>query len=155
MIHTWQTCAAVFLPAALPREGRVAFWAPDGGELPTGATDLPPGEEAEGHRGVGDEAEKGPRGAGAEAQGPRGAGTPVGISAGTPAGTPDGAGGGDAGARVGELTVVRRHGAGVRSRRVPAVILGVAEALPHLVAARHHPAAHPATACWGAAALHA
>ncbi|WP_302881683.1 hypothetical protein [Streptomyces venezuelae] len=30
MAHTWITSAAVFLPAALPREGRVAFWAPDG-----------------------------------------------------------------------------------------------------------------------------
>ncbi|CAM5374476.1 hypothetical protein SGLAM104S_06448 [Streptomyces glaucescens] len=28
-------------------------------------------------------------------------------------------------------------------------------ALPLLVRARHDPAAHPATACWGAAALHA
>ncbi|MFK4209233.1 SNF2-related protein [Streptomyces sp. NPDC030920] len=27
-------CAAVFLPAALPREGSIAFWDPDGGPLP-------------------------------------------------------------------------------------------------------------------------
>ncbi|MFF8274664.1 DEAD/DEAH box helicase [Streptomyces lateritius] len=108
MSRTLQSCAAVFLPAALPREGRVAFWSPDGGELPS----VPPA---------------GPSGEAGEADG----------------------------ARPGELTVVRRHGAGVRGRKVPAVILGVAEALPHLVAARHHPAAHPATACWGAAALHA
>ncbi|MGW2178646.1 DEAD/DEAH box helicase [Streptomyces sp. NPDC001732] len=27
-------CAAVFLPASLPRDGRVAFWDPDGGPLP-------------------------------------------------------------------------------------------------------------------------
>ncbi|MFF1833310.1 DEAD/DEAH box helicase [Streptomyces sp. NPDC058231] len=27
-------CAAVFLPAAVPRDGRVAFWSPDGGPLP-------------------------------------------------------------------------------------------------------------------------
>ncbi|MER7912306.1 DEAD/DEAH box helicase [Streptomyces sp. NPDC096068] len=99
MTHTWTTSAAVFLPAALPREGRVAFWAPDGGALPDPGT-----------------------AAGAE--------------------------------RV-ELTVARRHGAGARSRRVPAVTLPVEAALPHLVAARHHPAAHPATAGWGAAALHA
>lgn len=110
--HTWQTSAAVFLPAALPRDGRVAFWAPDGDELPVPA--------------AGDRM--------------------------TETGTPGDGGPGTGGA---ELTVVRRHGAGVRSREVPAVILGVAEALPHLVAARHHPAAHPATACWGAAALHA
>ncbi|WP_327377011.1 DEAD/DEAH box helicase [Streptomyces sp. NBC_01216] len=95
--HTWQTSAAVFLPAALPREGRVAFWAPDGAALPDG------GEPA---------------------------------------------------ART-ELTVVRRHGTGVRGRAVPVVLLPVADALPHLVAARSYPAAHPATACWGAAALHA
>ncbi|MFJ3502902.1 MULTISPECIES: DEAD/DEAH box helicase [unclassified Streptomyces] len=99
MTHTWTTGAAVFLPAALPREGRVAFWAPDGGALPDPET-----------------------AAGAE--------------------------------RV-ELTVARRHGGGARSRGVPAVTLPVEAALPHLVAARHHPAAHPATAGWGAAALHA
>ncbi|MGW1121647.1 DEAD/DEAH box helicase [Streptomyces tanashiensis] len=92
------TSAAVFLPAALPRDGRVAFWAPDGGALPE------------------------PVASGAE--------------------------------RV-ELTVARRHGSGARGRAVPAVTLPVEAALPHLVAARHHPAAHPATACWGAAALHA
>ncbi|MFJ5101692.1 SNF2-related protein [Streptomyces sp. NPDC088554] len=86
-------CAAVFLPAGLPREGRVAFWAPAGG--------LPAGVEAR------------------------------------------------------ELTVVRRHGAGVRAREVPAVLLSVADAVPVLVAARGDRAAHPAAACWGAAALHA
>ncbi|MEV8586157.1 DEAD/DEAH box helicase [Streptomyces sp. NPDC051180] len=98
MTHTWTTSAAVFLPAALPREGRVAFWATDGGAPPD------------------------PEGSGAE--------------------------------RV-ELTVARRHGSGARGRAVPAVTLPVETALPHLVAARHHPAAHPATAGWGAAALHA
>ncbi|MFB8771725.1 DEAD/DEAH box helicase [Streptomyces broussonetiae] len=54
-----------------------------------------------------------------------------------------------------ELTVVRRHGARVRRRRTPALTLPLATALPLLVRARHDPAAHPATACWGAAALHA
>ncbi|WP_411111221.1 DEAD/DEAH box helicase [Streptomyces sp. c-19] len=98
MTQPWITVAAVFLPAALPREGRVAFWAPDGGALPD------------------------PAGSGAE--------------------------------RV-ELTVARRHGSGARGRAVPALTLPVDAALPHLVAARHHPAAHPATAGWGAAALHA
>lgn len=34
MAHTWTTSAAVFLPAALPRDGRVAFWASDGGAPP-------------------------------------------------------------------------------------------------------------------------
>lgn len=84
--------AAVFLPASLPREGRIAFWDPEGGPLP-------------------------------------GEGT--------------------------ELTVVRRHGAGVRRRTTPALSLSLGEALPLLVRARRDPAAHPATACWGAAALHA
>ncbi|MFE5814433.1 SNF2-related protein [Streptomyces sp. NPDC056479] len=84
--------AAVFLPAPLPREGRVAFWDPEGGPLPAEDT---------------------------------------------------------------ELTVVRRHGAGVRRRTTPALSLPLGEALPLLVRARRDPAAHPATACWGAAALHA
>ncbi|MGP4052555.1 DEAD/DEAH box helicase [Streptomyces sp. 2A115] len=85
--------AAVFLPAALPRDGRIAFWDPDGGPLP-------PGEQT-------------------------------------------------------DLTVVRSHGAGVRRGSAPALTLPVAGALPLLVRARRDPAAHPATACWGAAALHA
>ncbi|KMS67858.1 helicase [Streptomyces viridochromogenes] len=84
--------AAVFLPASLPREGRMAFWDPEGGPLPAEDT---------------------------------------------------------------ELTVVRRHGAGVRRRTTPALSLPLDEALPLLVRARRDPAAHPATACWGAAALHA
>ncbi|MGW0930282.1 DEAD/DEAH box helicase [Streptomyces sp. NPDC002644] len=86
--------AAVFLPSALPREGRVAFWDPAGHPPPGGATTT-------------------------------------------------------------ELTVVRAHGQGVRRRTVPAVVLPVVAALPLLVRARHDPTAHPATACWGAAALHA
>ncbi|MET9390951.1 SNF2-related protein [Streptomyces sp. NPDC006624] len=83
---------AVFLPAPLPRDGRIAFWDPEGEPLPAGDT---------------------------------------------------------------ELTVVRRHGAGVRRRTTPALSLPLETALPLLVRARHDPAAHPATACWGAAALHA
>ncbi|WOX25031.1 DEAD/DEAH box helicase [Streptomyces solicathayae] len=98
MGHAWHRHAAVFLPAALPREGRIAFWSPDGEPLP-----------------------EPPEGAGARA----------------------------------EITVVRRHGNGARGRTVSAVVLPVDAALPHLVAARRHPAAHPAAACWGAAALHA
>ncbi|MFE0582068.1 SNF2-related protein [Streptomyces sp. NPDC058874] len=31
-------CAAVFLPAAVPRQGRVAFWSPEGGPLPEAGT---------------------------------------------------------------------------------------------------------------------
>ncbi|MFJ3641537.1 DEAD/DEAH box helicase [Streptomyces sp. NPDC090108] len=90
--------ACVYLPAPLPREGRVAFWDPDAGPLPaaTGTT-----------------------------------------------------------AEAAELTVVRRQGATARRRQVPALILPLADALPSLAGARRDPSAHPATACWGAAALHA
>ncbi|MFC9129056.1 SNF2-related protein [Streptomyces sp. NPDC057099] len=92
---------AVFLPAPLPRDGRIAFWDPEGEPLRTG--DAEDTEQA----------------------------APT------------------------ELTVVRRHGAGVRRRTTPALSLPLDAALPLLVRARHDPAAHPATACWGAAALHA
>ncbi|MEU0970962.1 ATP-dependent helicase, partial [Streptomyces sp. NPDC005917] len=85
--------AAIYLPADLPRQGRIAFWDPEGAPLPGTATE--------------------------------------------------------------DLTVVRRHGAGVRRRQVPALTLPLGEALPLLVRARRDPAAHPATACWGAAAQHA
>ncbi|MFE6822536.1 DEAD/DEAH box helicase [Streptomyces sp. NPDC057690] len=88
--------AAVFLPAPLPREGRVAFWDPADGPLP-------PTADAE-HT---------------------------------------------------ELTVVRRHGSAIRRAQAPALSLPLDKALPLLVRARRDPAAHPATACWGAAALHA
>ncbi|MGW2616094.1 SNF2-related protein [Streptomyces sp. NPDC001500] len=88
--------AAVFLPAPLPREGRVAFWDPADAPLPAAAD-----------------------------------------------------------AERTELTVVRRHGSSIRRRQVPALSLPLDEALPLLVRARRDPAAHPATACWGAAALHA
>ncbi|MFG3545887.1 DEAD/DEAH box helicase [Streptomyces sp. NPDC047725] len=106
--------AAVFLPAPLPRHGRIAFWDPEGGPV-TGPADAD-GTPATGDPGS-EDTEDGP--------------TPT------------------------ELTVVRRHGAGVRRRTTPALTLPLAEALPLLVRARHDPAAHPATACWGAAALHA
>ncbi|MBT2907987.1 SNF2 helicase-associated domain-containing protein, partial [Streptomyces sp. McG8] len=89
---------AVFLPAPLPRDGRIAFYDPDGADV---------------------------------------------------------SGGKEEDARRTELTVVRPHGARVRRRTVPALSLPVDEALPLLVRARHDPAAHPATVCWGAAALHA
>ncbi|MGV9310807.1 SNF2-related protein [Streptomyces sp. NPDC003691] len=89
--------AAVFLPGALPREGRIAFWAPEG--------DPPPG-------------------------------TADTLTVAVP--VP-----GDPAAPV------------ARSRTVPALLLPVADALPALVRARGLAAAHPAAACWGAAALHA
>lgn len=84
--------AAVFLPGPVPRQGRLAFWDPEGSPLPAATEDL---------------------------------------------------------------VVVRPHGTGVRRTTVPALTLPVEAALPVLTAARHAPAAHPATACWGAAALHA
>ncbi|MEU3398404.1 DEAD/DEAH box helicase [Streptomyces filamentosus] len=99
MTESWAARAAVFLPAALPRDGRIALWAPDGAALPA----------------------------------------PEGLT----------------GAETARITVARRHGTGARGREVPAVTLPVATALPLLVAARHSALAHPATVCWGAAALHA
>ncbi|ROQ69752.1 SNF2 family DNA or RNA helicase [Streptomyces sp. 840.1] len=109
-------CAAVFLPASLPREGRVAFWDPEGAPLP--GPDLPA--------------------------------APGGTSGGGPAPGPDDD-------RVGEITVVRRHGdqGDVRRHTVPALVLPLADAVPLLARARHQQSAHPATRCWGAAALHA
>ncbi len=89
--------AALFLPATLPRESRVAFWHPEGAP-------------------------------------------------------PEWAAAGDASTSI-DLTVVRRHGSGARTTTVPARTLPLADALPLLVRARRDPAAHPATACWGAAAL--
>ncbi|MFD8348943.1 DEAD/DEAH box helicase [Streptomyces coelicoflavus] len=122
--------AAVFLPAPLPREGRIAFWDPDGGPVDAALS--------------GDGSTGGPTGAvgGAETAGEAGGAAAGSGSDGRPVGPT-------------ELTVVRPHGAGARRRTTPAVSLPLAEALPLLVRARHDPAAHPATACWGAAALHA
>lgn len=104
--------AAVFVPAPLPRQGRVAFWDPEGGSGP-------------------------------------------GPSAGSWPSTRPGQSAHDDGLTADGLTVVRRHGAGARRATVPAVTLPLGEALPLLARARRDPAAHPATACWGAAALHA
>ncbi|MET7274533.1 SNF2-related protein [Streptomyces flaveolus] len=106
--------AAVFLPAPLPRDGRIAFWDPEGGPVAGAAP------------------EDGARPTEAPA---------AGAAAGAPEPT--------------QLTVVRRHGTAARRGTTPALSLPLTEALPLLVRARHDPAAHPATACWGAAALHA
>ncbi|MFD3904859.1 DEAD/DEAH box helicase [Streptomyces sp. CB04723] len=116
--------AALFLPGAVPRDGRIAFWDPDGEDDAPGRFE----EEPE------------------------------------PAGAPFGAA--DAGARrdpvpytPGRLTVVRADpatGPGeVRAAESPVALLTVEDALPLLVRARHLATAHPATRCWGAAALHA
>ncbi|MEU4500379.1 DEAD/DEAH box helicase [Streptomyces sp. NPDC024089] len=109
-------CAAVFVPAPLPRDGRIAFWDPEGGPLPE------PGDVCA-------------HPADPESPAP--------------------------GASTAEITVVRRQRQGkgqgddVRRRTVPALLLPVADALPLLVRARHQESAHPATRCWGAAALQA
>ncbi|MEV5594329.1 DEAD/DEAH box helicase [Streptomyces sp. NPDC052496] len=125
-------CAAVFLPAEPPRAGRFAFWRPDGGRLPAPVTAV---ADAAGTAGT-------TRAAGTEgADGAEGA-----------SGTERAA---YARAEAAELTVARRHGNGARRRTVPAVLLPLAEAVPLLARARHDPSAHPATACWGAAVLHA
>lgn len=112
--------AAVFLPAPVPRQGRVAFWDPEGGAVD-------PAREAE----------------------------PSDVTGIT--GVTEVTGGADAprASRASGLTVVRPYGSQVRRATVPAVSLPVDEALPLLVRAGRDPAAHPATACWGAAALHA
>ncbi|WP_190077747.1 DEAD/DEAH box helicase [Streptomyces daghestanicus] len=125
--------AAVFLPAALPRESRIAFWDPDTAERPEARApiDAPTPYEPRTPPGPGAWPEPRPPEPDAPAE-------PA-VSPLTPA----------------PLTVVRRHGSRVRRRIVPALTLSVEEALPLLVRARHDPAAHPATACWGAAALHA
>ncbi|MGW2342225.1 DEAD/DEAH box helicase [Streptomyces sp. NPDC001661] len=54
-----------------------------------------------------------------------------------------------------ELTLVRPHGSAVRSRKVPALVVPVLDALPQLLRARRTRGAHPAAAAWGAAAAHA
>ncbi|MET9481262.1 SNF2-related protein [Streptomyces sp. NPDC006638] len=118
-------CAAVFLPAGLPREGRVAFWAPEG-ELPAWPVE--------------------------GAMPPRTDGGPT---------RPDTRGrtrGDEITGRAerGEITVVRLgERGGVEARTVPALLMPVADAVPLLVRARRDRTAHPASACWGAAALHA
>ncbi|MFF9348518.1 DEAD/DEAH box helicase [Streptomyces sp. NPDC014734] len=125
--HQWDAsavrllgCAAVFLPAPLPRDGQVAFWDPDGAPLPE------PGH----FRG------------------------PLVVP-----GSDRVAGSGNTapGAAVQEITVVRRYGqgGGVRRGTAHAVLLPVADALPLLAHAWHLRSAHPATRCWGAAALQA
>ncbi|MFC9426790.1 DEAD/DEAH box helicase [Streptomyces sp. NPDC056987] len=108
--------AAVFLPAGLPREGRVAFWAPEG-ELPEA-----PGDELTVVRRDG-----------------------FGTDDSNSNGDSDGNGDGDSAGAAG----------GVRAVTVPAVLMSVADAVPLLVRARRDRTAHPASACWGAAALHA
>ncbi|MER5408834.1 SNF2-related protein [Streptomyces sp. NPDC002769] len=127
--------AAVFLPAPLPRDGRIAFWDPDGGPLPA----LDGGPQASADRGPSASLDRG------SPASPDTAGAPA--SAAGPASEPP--------HDPTRLTVVRPHGSGVRRSTVPALTLPIADALPLLAGARRDRAAHPATACWGAATLHA
>ncbi|MBA4862861.1 DEAD/DEAH box helicase [Streptomyces sp. PSKA54] len=146
--------AAIFLPSQVPREGRVAFWDPDGGgPLPSGdVTERGVGPELGALTGAGVRPELGaPAGWGVRPE----LGAPAGSGVRPELGAPAGAGVRPELGEVTEVTVVRRHGTGVRRVPAPALLLPLADALPLLVRARHDPAAHPATACWGAAALHA
>ncbi|WP_435846512.1 DEAD/DEAH box helicase [Streptomyces huasconensis] len=140
-----RSCAAVFLPAQVPRRGRVALWRPDGGALPEGAVaglaGVRGGGAAEG--GGGDDL-GGLEGFG-EFTGVGGSGAGAGPAPGSLA-VREGLG------QPGDLVVARRHGMGARSRTVPAFFLPVGVAVPLLLrAARPHPTA----ACWAAAARHA
>ncbi|NYI05476.1 DEAD/DEAH box helicase [Allostreptomyces psammosilenae] len=122
-------CAAVFEAGDPPRGGHIAFWAPDGSDLPGDVGepgDLPvvlPAPNA------GDVSNAGNISIAGDA--------PGGVDA---AGTGDGE---DAAEAAG----------GVVERVVPAVRLTVAEAVPVLSRARRAPAAHPACAFWGAAVV--
>ncbi|MFF1923985.1 SNF2 helicase-associated domain-containing protein, partial [Streptomyces sp. NPDC058221] len=118
-------CAAVFLPAALPREGRIAFWDPEGAPLP-GAVET----------------------GGVATGSVSGSGAVLGSGSDSGGRTPE----------ISEITVARRHGGradDVRPHTVPALVFPLADAVPLLARARHQQSAHPATRCWGAAALHA
>ncbi len=126
--------AAVFLPAPLPRDGRIAFWDPDGGPLP----DPERGPLPTPHGGPPSTPDKA---------------TPAYPDKGSRPSADDAASGPSHDPT--RLTVVRPHGSGVRRSIVPALTLPIAEALPLLAGARRDRAAHPATACWGAATLHA
>ncbi|MFF8593602.1 SNF2-related protein [Streptomyces sp. NPDC015220] len=140
--------AAVFLPAPLPRESRIAFWDPEGEVWPPTGPTAPAGHPADAPPGTGERAATGLSWPGTEI-----ADAPADPTVEDPSAPLDRTAG-EPPLRT-ELTVVRRHGAGVRRRTAPALSLPIGDALPHLVRARHDPAAHPATACWGAAALHA
>ncbi|GGY91721.1 helicase [Streptomyces nitrosporeus] len=163
-------CAAVHLPAPLPRDGRIAFWDPeeradftgaDGGPFagepfaarPRGAERLSPGPSGP----PGDHTGEGPLAASSPRDSPPGEASPAALPAGGPAaGRPAPGGQRQPEYSVTELTVVARHGSdGVRRRKVPALTMSLATALPLLAAARHRVSAHPATRAWGAAALHA
>ncbi|MEU5578037.1 DEAD/DEAH box helicase [Streptomyces huasconensis] len=135
-----RSCAAVFLPAQVPRRGRVALWRPDGGALPEGAVAGLAGVRGGGASGGGGGDDLGGlgefRGVGGSGAGPGPVSLPVGEGLGRP----------------GDLVVARRHGKGARSRTVPAFFLPVGVAVPLLLRATRP---HPTAACWAAAARHA
>ncbi|MER5254764.1 DEAD/DEAH box helicase [Streptomyces sp. NPDC002855] len=140
-----RSCAAVFLPAEVPREGRLAFWAPEG-KLPAGLSG--------GAARLAGVAESSDSPASPASPAPSEPSEPSESSGGGEGGLPGAAEGEGrlSGAAEGEIAVVRPHGKGVRTRTVPALILPVAEAAALLLRAGP---AHPAVACWAAAARHA
>jgi hypothetical protein len=170
-------CAAVFLPASLPREGSVAFWRPDGGPLPRALLGGVPLDEtpATGEAPADDEASPATGGTDAAGTGSTGSTGVAGStgSTGSAGGTGTASTGGTGGTGTGgtgspgvsdggvsagsavELSVARRHAGGAVAREVPALKLPVARALPLLLRAADDPGVHPATACWAAAAQHA
>ncbi|MER7727242.1 DEAD/DEAH box helicase [Streptomyces sp. NPDC096323] len=118
-------CAAVFLPAALPREGQIAFWDPEGNALPNPGDLRGPGTTAEAATAPAD-----------------------------PAGPTEADGSGVRTSEITVVRRHGVQG-DVRPDTVPALLLPLAEAVPLLARARHLRSAHPATRCWGAATLHA
>ncbi|WP_409062624.1 DEAD/DEAH box helicase [Streptomyces sp. SYP-A7185] len=172
-----RSCAAVFLPAGsaeVPRQGRVAFWAPEG-ELPAGLLELagaagggataggaPETAATEADATEASTTEAGPTPAGPAQAGPIAASPAEAAPAEAapaeahPAPSPAEAGPTPSPTQAGltqeDLPVVRPHGKGVRTRTVPALILPVAQALPLLL---HAAPAHPTGACWAAAIRHA
>ncbi|WP_326663435.1 DEAD/DEAH box helicase [Streptomyces sp. NBC_00385] len=119
-------CAAVFLPATLPREGRIAFWDPEGHPLPDPGDLWAPAT-----------------------------GTRVGASASASASAPAEADGSGVRTSEITVVRRHGEQGDIRRGTVPALLLPLAEAVPLLARARHLRSAHPATRCWGAATLHA
>ncbi|UPZ32801.1 DEAD/DEAH box helicase [Streptomyces sp. LRE541] len=117
-------CRATFLPADPARTGSVAFWLPDGEELPSIGSGT----------GYGSSSDSGPD-------------PDSGYGSDSDAGT------GSAHGSVEELSVVLPCEDGVELVRVSAVVLPVRVALPVLTRARAAARTHGATAFWGAAAV--
>ena len=141
--------AAIFVPSDPPREGRIAFWDPSGGDLPLGV-----GEHATLELALRDDRQE--PGHGEPGDGERGASERGGAQRGGVGGR-----GGERGDRVGgtaerdgsERGDGPRGGGGLVTRVVRVVEVPVDQAVAVLGRARTTPGAHPAAAFWGAAAL--